>query len=570
MIGSLRAFVWLRWRLVINSLRGGRRRDTLEQISRALSLVVPFLLIALAFGSVVGITIVGFLGGRSVATGLVDTNVALAVIRGVLFGLTVVLIAFSVTSPVQGSLTQYTRLLLLPISRRTLHVVEVAANLADPWIAFLAPGLLLFAVGLSVGGRTVAGVWAALGAVVFLAFLAAMAALVGFVVAWMFRDRRRSEWLTLAFVIGMAFVGFVPLMLAERSDEARREARRSGEPRPERSLESFDRSLPVWTRAIPSELYARTVRSGLEGRHGAASAAVGALAAEAILLFAASSIVHGRLMGETNVSGRRRRGELVRVAVRTLPGLSPAVSAVAFAQARTAMRSVRGRLLVFVSGPILALMVFMLRGLEDAEVVTTVSEYGFLLASVATIMAILSAQAFTMNLFGSDRAGLTLQFLVPVSDAELARGKIIGVGFMIAAAAALAVVSALVVAPGGSPALWIASLMGAASIYLMLSPVGVWMSALFPVTSDLNRTGKGGNPHGFAAIVGIISIGAAMALSGGLFGIVVFALERPGLALPVMSLWLVVVAAVAHPLVLAASRAVTLRRENLAMVAQGR
>jgi len=567
---SLRAFVWLRWRLVLNSLRGGRRRDTLEQISRGLALIVPFMLIALAFGSLVGITIVGFLGGRSVATGLLPVETALAVSRGVLFGVTVLLVIFSVTSPVQGSLTQYTRLLLLPISRRTLHLVEVAAGLADPWIAFLAPGLLLFAVGLSVGGRTMAAVWTALASVAFLALLAAMAGLIGFLVAWLFRDRRRSEWLTLAFVIGMAFVGFVPMMLAERSSEARREARRSGEPRRERSIEAFDRSLPRWTRAVPSELYARAVRSGLEDRPASAGLAVAALAAEAVLLFAASSVVHDRLIGAANMTGRRRQAAALPVGARRVPGLSPAVSAVAFAQARTAMRSVRGRLLVFVSGPVLALMVFMFGRLEEATALTEAGRYGFLIAAVATVLAMLSAQSFTMNLFGSDRAGLTLQFLVPVSDAELARGKLLGVGLMIAAAAAVAVVSAFVVAPGGSPALWLAALLGAAAIYLMISPVAVWMSALFPVTSDLNRTGKGGNPHGFAAVVGIAALGLSTAVTGGLFGILVFALDRPGLALPVMALWAFVAAAVAHPLVIVASRAIGLRRENLALVAQGR
>jgi hypothetical protein len=570
MIRSLRAFVWLRWRLVLNSVRGGRRRDTLEQISRVLSMALPFIIVALAFGSVVAIAVVGFISGRALAAGAIRPDTALSVARGVLVALTVALVIFSVTSPIQGSLTQYTRLLLLPISRRTLHIVEVSASLVDPWIAFLAPGLLLFAVGLSVGGAAVAGAWAALAAVLFLGLLAAMAALIGFLVAWLLRDRRRSEWFTLVFVIGMSAVAFVPLMMAERSAQDRREARRNGQPRASRSVQAFDHSLPVWTRAVPSELYARAVRSGLEGRHAAAMIAVAGLAAEAALLFAASSVVHGRLIGSTTVSGRRRRGEIVPVSAIRLPGLSEAVSAVAVAQARTAMRSVRGRLLVFMSGPTLALLVFFFRRFDDVTVFRRLGEYGFVLAGVSMIMAILSAQSFTMNLFGSDKAGLTLQFLSPVSDAELARGKILGVGAVLAAAAALAVVSAVVVAPGGSVGLWIAAILGTAAVYLMISPVAVWMSALFPVASDLNRAGQGGNPHGLAAFAGIVALALAGGLTTGLFWTVTWGFSRPDLTLPAMAVWLAVVAAVAHRLVVLASRAISLRRENLAMVAQGK
>ena len=567
---TLRAFVWLRWRLVVNSLRGGRRRDTLEQISRALSMALPFAMLALAFGSLVGISIVGFVSGRALATGALGTESALAIARAVLFGLTITLIIFSVTSPVQGSLTHYSRLLLLPISRRTLHLVEVAASLADPWIAFLAPGLLLVAVGMSVGGRAVAAAWAALAAVMFLLVLAAMASLIGFLVAWLLKDRRRSEWFTLAFVIGMSAVGFVPLMMAEGSSRERREARRTGEARPSPSLAEIERSLPSWTRPVPSELYGRTVASALDGDTRATAAGVAALATEAALLFVASSVVHSRLIGATNVTSRRRRGAVVPVSMFRLPGLSDAVSAVAITQARTAIRSVRGRLLVFLSGPILAVLVFFFRRFPEVSLFSRLGEFGYVLAGASVVMAILSAQSFTMNLFASDRAGLTLQFLVPVGDVDLARGKIIGVGLVLAATAALAVIAALIVAPGGSAGLWCAALLGAAAVYLLISPVAVWMSALFPVASDLSRAGQGGNPHGLAGIAGMAALAASTAATGGLFWVTVWAFERPELALPVMAVWFSLVAAAAHVLVAVAARAVTFRRENLGLVAQNK
>jgi len=66
---SLRAITWLRWRLLRNSITGARRRDSLEQVSRALALVIPLLIVAMSLGTFIAISAVGFVGGRMMATG---------------------------------------------------------------------------------------------------------------------------------------------------------------------------------------------------------------------------------------------------------------------------------------------------------------------------------------------------------------------------------------------------------------------------------------------------------------------------------------------------------------------
>jgi hypothetical protein len=228
MMTTLRAFVWLRWRLVLNSLRGSKRRDTIEQLSRAFAIIVPIAVVTMAFGSVFATTILGFLGGRAIATALVSSTIVLLILRGVLLALVVVLVIFAIVSPIQSSLTRYSRLLLLPISHRLLHLVEVCASLADPWIAFLAPGLFTFAIGLSFGGETGAGFVAAAAAFAMLAVLATVAALTGFLVAWLFRSRRRSEMFTVVFVLVLSVGGFVPMIIAERIDDDDDDRRRSG------------------------------------------------------------------------------------------------------------------------------------------------------------------------------------------------------------------------------------------------------------------------------------------------------------------------------------------------------
>ena len=153
MIRSLRAFMWLRWRLLVNVIRGSERRDTLERVSRTLAVMAPILLLVMSFGSLVAISILGFVGGRATASGLLDPVAVVFVVRVILGVLFALVLLMTVLAPMQTMMSSYNRLLLLPIPRASLHLVEVVANLTDPWITVVVPGLFTFAIGLTVGGR---------------------------------------------------------------------------------------------------------------------------------------------------------------------------------------------------------------------------------------------------------------------------------------------------------------------------------------------------------------------------------------------------------------------------------
>jgi hypothetical protein len=129
---------------------------------------------------------------------------------------------------------------------------------------------------------------------------------------------------------------------------------------------------------------------------------------------------------------------------------------------------------------------------------------------------------------------------------------------------------ATLVAPRTPPTLGLAALAGGYATLLWLWPVGVWMSALLPVAADLSKTGPGGNPHPAAMLAGTVLV-LIFALPA--VAIVLLAdgwLHRPVMALPLMIVWLAVTIAIVLPLVRLASRAIAPRRENLALVAQGR
>jgi hypothetical protein len=317
---------------------------------------------------------------------------------------------------------------------------------------------------------------------------------------------------------------------------------------------------------MPSELYARAVGAGLAGRPSSAGLVVAALGAEALLLFFASSAMHARLLGTVESRGRRRgvgRGG----AMRRLPLLGPAASAVASAQVLTSLRSVRGRLSVLLPGPLLAVLAVIMRGLPDeARVIAVIDAHGYVLFGVGVVFSLYSFQAFGMNLFGTDRAGLSMQFLQPISDAELARGKIAGLGLVVALTGAVCLGTSLAVVPVGRPSLWLATGLAGVATYLWLSPIFVWLSALFPVAADLSKTGSGGNPHGLTMLAGTILVPVLALPAAAILVASEFWLPRPALAVPLMLGWLALAAVVSIPLLGVASRTIGMRRENLALV----
>jgi hypothetical protein len=376
---------------------------------------------------------------------------------------------------------------------------------------------------------------------------------------------------TVVFVLVLSVGGFVPMIIAERIDDDDDDRRRQG--RQERNLtaDEFNASLPAWTLVLPSELYGRTVQAALDGRPAAAGLALAGLAAEAVVFFALSGMVHRRLIGSMGGESRRTRVAAVEVAARRIPGLSPAASAAAVAQFRNAGRSVRGRLLMLLSGPMLAGITLVLRAIgDDNKVFIALSQHGYALFGASMVLALFSGQPFWMNLFGSDRAGLTLQFLSPMSDRQLAWGKLVGVGLLVGVAGAIALVASALVAPSGHVSLWVAVLIGSIATYVPVCPMAVWLSALFPVAADLSKSGSGGNPHALASFVGFLLILLAAAPAGVTIGVTVWGVNRPELALPIIAVWSALAFAIGLPLVNVASRTITYRRENLALVAQNR
>ena len=191
------------------------------------------------------------------------------------------------------------------------------------------------------------------------------------------------------------------------------------------------------------------------------------------------------------------------------------------------------------------------------------------LLAFGCLFGLYALQAFHLNQFASDRAGLSLNFLAPISERDLVKGKAVGGAVMYAASIGLSLVCTAFASKGGPTIAWLSVLLGAAATYVLLVPVAASLSATLPKTADLSKTGPGGNPHGLAVLLGTFATMAASTPTALVLALVQDR-GRPGLAAIAMVLWLLFAFAIATMTLGPVSRIVAERRENLGLVAQGR
>jgi hypothetical protein len=593
---ALWAFTWLRWRVLVNSLKSAQRRDAVERVSRVAALIIPGLFLASAFSTVVASVGLGAFGGWYSVVHPLQAAGILTVVRVFLLIITVFAVLVPLFVGAHGGAGRVTRFMLLPIPRRTLHGVETFASLTDPWMVFVLPGLLAYAGGFIAGAISQPEPWLrrfyAAGAVAVVAaaglalVLASLSSMVAFLVSWLVRDRRRGEIFVLVFIVALSGASLAPAFLS-RSLEGRLDVGAGHSPCSE-SIDGARTPLhcgpgqvpqaarstwvmsepPAWASVLPSELYGAAVGAGSEWPAKSPWLPLAGLFAEGALFYALSNTVHRRIV-ESVESGRTRRARAPAAgAAFRIPGMWPGSSAVAVAQVRTAMRSVRGRLVVLLPGPIVAMLAITFGRIHAPGAFESIlATRGYAAFGAGIIFALYAAQAFTMNQFGSDRSGLTREFIAPIRDVDLVRGKAVGCGVIVGMGALISLICAVTVAPGGSPLLWLATGLGGAAAFLVLSPVSALVSVLLPVASDLSKTGSAGNPHSIAMLAGTVIVAIAIAPAA----LIVALLESaPAKALLVITIWIGLAGAIGIPLLGVVAKTLRLRRENLALVAQGR
>jgi hypothetical protein len=555
----LRAFVWLRWRTLLNSLERRGSRDVLERFSVALEQLAPTLALVVMLPSMLLLASLAAYAGWSLTQGE-PRPIVYEIVRYVLFAGCLLAVAGPVMLP-GGDRTNAVRLLLLPIPRPVLYVAHGVAALADPWLLLVAAAAIGLPVGLIAGGALLAAGLAAAAGAVLVITLVGIALAVTSAVHLLVRDRRRGELLALAVVVLLPMVGFLPALLGGRRHSP------AEQPPAARWLSGIEQQI---IGLVPSELYVRTVRS--VARDGVAEAAgpASVLAASGAGLHALAFLAFLRVLASPGSAARSRRAAPGRAARRRIPGTSPGTSAVAINQIRLALRSPRGRATLLSPLVVLAMFTMMtLRSRSGVDVGPWSMTSGLGLAAFTTVISLISTLPLAMNQFAIDRAGLTLAMLAPLPTVTLLHGKAIGNGLIAAIPAALCLTAAAVILPGGDPVLWLCIPLTAISAFILVAPLAAILSALFPRAVDLNSIGRGSNAHGAAGLLGMLAYVAGTAPGAGIVALAVSVLERPALAPAALLVWILVCLAISVWFFRFAADVFDRRRENLGLTARG-
>jgi hypothetical protein len=554
-----RAFFWMRWRILVNSLEKTGARDTLERFSVATEKLGPILALILLVPTSLALFVLGMTAGFGLATG--DWIVTMEIIRFFLIlalGLTLI---GPVILPTRDS-GSVVRMLLLPIPRVALYLAQMTGAIVDPWVLLIVPVMIGVPIGLAIGLKFGAALVALMAGVVFMFFVMGLTSLASSIVHLLLRDRRRGDMVMLFLVLVIPVVALAPQMFlrSERNKDGRRltRAERQALP-PSATAVAATRLLPY----VPSEIYRRTAitsaRAPLE-----ATVPLATLGIVALVVQAAGFAAYRRVLDMPVSLGTRRAGSFGGLWKRVIPGLTPAASAVAFTQLRTALRTPRGR--ATIASPLLLPVVFAAIAYQTGRMPLPGldGQHGLGLAGFGVFASIVSLIPLAMNQFAMDRAGFTRCMLAPLSVGELLVGKAVGNGLIAAIPVAFCIAFPALMFPGGRLVLWLGLLLSVIATYVLITPVAAALSAIFPKTADLNSIGSGSNAHQGAGLLGILAFMAAGAPSAGLAFLALKVFGRADLVAVFLLLWCALAFAISYLLFIPVRRLVASRCESLA------
>jgi hypothetical protein len=548
--------------MLINTLEKTGSRDTLERFSLAIEKLGPIMAAVLMVPSGLALAVLGVAGGYALASGnphslLFETG------RFLLLPVTVLAIVGPLILPAADR-TNPIRLLLLPIPRPTMYLAQSASALGDPWIVLMLALVLFVPLGLLAGLAPGAALVSLVASLLLIATMIGLSSLATSVLHLAVRDRRRGELLALLFILIIPMMSMLPGLL-----QTGRRHRTGAEPPARR-----ERIAPPWVAAagerafsaLPSELFVSTTRAAAQGDVRSTAWPLAGLAVTTFVLHGLGALAFGRVLDSPGSTGARRTVPMRAAWKQRIPGLSSGASVVALTQLRLALRTPRGRSILL--SPIMILVIFgvIMRQKSGADFGPIALDTGLGLAAFTSFIALLTILPIAMNQFAVDKAGLTLALLSPLDTGEYLTGKAVGNALIVGPPALFCVVASFVVFPGGALASWLALPLALVSIVVLVAPVAAICSAVFPRVVDLNSIGRGSNAHGLAALIGMLSFVVAGAPSLAIAVGVGRWLQRPGLVLVCLLVWVGVSLGFSRLLFIPARAIFQSRRDNLALL----
>lgn len=560
-------FVWLEWRQTLNSLRGARRRDSVERLSRWTRVVLPLAAIVLLIPTAFFLAAMAAAGAWAVTS---DPD--LIPVARILAGFAVVALLFiillGVVTSGRGTPGRNQLMRLLPINRAWLSVSEVIRPLASPLVLLGVAAFTGVPVGLALAGKPVPALSAAVGGLLMLAFTIALAGVVSLSVQLVLRKRNRAELAALIGVVLMSLLAVVPSLVTSNRNETG-SARGGSAPRQEHTAPAWTNlpEITPWALALPPVAYAESWTGALEGRWRIAAGGLLALAGWAGLCLLAVPALHRRMAETPELNTLRRSGTVRGLLTADLPADLTAVAAVAALTSRVLLRTVRGRVALF-SPSLMAVLISLVFAGARYSPFSAVPHLA--LAVFVYFVSVSGFSTLTCNqlaLFGQGLSGLALR---PISEVRILRG--IALAFTALLAAAMIPAAAFLtwhldaVSPSLAISLWLIAL----ATHLLLSPAAAILSAVFPQAVDLTSATKGGQAHGLAQLFHFIAVLPAAAAGAGVLLAAHIWVSLPAAAPLSAGLWLLLTGPMALLALAVSARVVRARRENLLLAAVGR
>jgi hypothetical protein len=210
MLRILGAFVWLRWRMLINSLEKTGARDTVERFSIAIEKLGPIMAAVLMVPSALLLASAAVAGGFALARG--EQSLLFVAARYLLLVVPVASIFGPLLLPAADR-TNPIRLLLLPIPRATLYAAQSSSAFSDIWVLVLLPIVLFVPIGLLAGGAVVAALLSLAAGILLVVVVVGITSLATSVLHLLVRNRRRGELLALLFIIIIPAASMLPGLL---------------------------------------------------------------------------------------------------------------------------------------------------------------------------------------------------------------------------------------------------------------------------------------------------------------------------------------------------------------------
>jgi len=539
---TLRTVLWLRRRLAMRGLTSIAGATNLVA-GMALALVAALGALALA----IGLGVVLQLASMSTDQSTIQIAWTIALYTIAFFAVVVPIITGAGSSAFDPS-----RLLVFPISRKSLHRLALGSEFLSASHMVWYPALLASAVtGILLPGPHRLGQLAVLG---FFGFLLVVWSQAGSLVArrWL-RNRKLRE---LAAVIGLVLV--VVLSVAPAAVDITAE-------NADQRIEEF-LTIPPWieevSNVLPPSIASQALTALRTGGTGAASMEVGWL-----VIWLVAGLLIGRAAFDALLAGggetvkhsvRSRESRLTTVPTRILDRLPSAVGAVADKELRYLLQSGTGRTSLLVM-PVMTALPALLAGRHDGMTV-----FGLDLQSAVFLGVMIYATALTgylqVNAFAWEKTGIASYFTAPVRPEEILLGKNLGIWMLNLALGVegLVVFSMVRGIPGVATVFTGLLVLGSTSV--LLSLMGNFTSVAFPESRPVSSLTSSESPTGTLMMIGCLLVGVAFG------GIVVFGAAM--LKLPVLQpvIAVVILAAVvgAYRLTLSpAARTLSNRRDEV-------